>query len=845
MAKFKRMSKRGLSVILVCMMLLSCMTPVIALDSPEKNSVTITFPQEFDNVAFYGGSDTKLTGKKTLVTNNPSDNLYMGFLSGYYTYTFYAVPQSEGADSFDEPMPNLSIKSKPDNIAENPEYVNIDKAGYAVTLKLPKSIVMLQGIAFEVTVIDSVETFDVNVRTSGDGFTVDKPGVNPVENEKGFELTITLSPSRRAGYKPQVYDNDTLIDDTKVTSLDNGKSYTYKLDQVTSAHTIDVSLVPITFTVKRDEGTENWKNVETTLRDGGETVNYGSNYTFSLAPVAGHTLANEPVTITMAQDSAKAKTLTKGTDYVVVGNQYTIYNITGDVTVTLKAVTEQKFNVNWPTDTGYTIVSDSGSDITADEKSVVYGDTFKFKVKLDPAYSKSERNVVVTVNGQILPVGDDKIYTISDIKENKTILVNGVTLNTYNITHIQTGNGYTFSSQSSMSNVPHGSSFSFTVTPVTGYTIESVKYKKSSEVADNGTSLESNGNVYTIDKVEDNLTITVTATTSTYTLTLPNKDTERKGYTIKIGNEEAGNSKVCNYNDPVELTIAPKKGYTVTGVYRVVDGERSLVYGANNNYTIRVTSDMKIVVETDTIKYTVTYQDSKGGTTTKTYDVETGVNLEKGSPEITVDIADPTHAYYTFEGWSNAQNSQNSNVKKGGTIVLATGETSATVTAQWTLNLSALETNTAGASTKALGGTVTYDKEDHEKLTIKVTWNLGVFREAISEVANANYDIVSVGICYSNQKITETDTNWQTNVKNLTNEKTEKEGEVIVNSNQHLYYYVDGRVLAEQADTATFKFSNVRKPRYAIGWITVRIGNNENDTVTLYTGEISYTEFDS
>ncbi len=796
MAQLKRLSKSVLSVVLACLMLATYALPAIAVQ-PEKQpgKVTVSLDPE---VFFCDENEEKLS--ETLVLSKEGGEKEKQLVASgiYYTYTFYAF-----VSGTDMTMPDLEITSDPAGVC------TLVPADNAVQIKVRKSLLNDSGVAIDLKLKKPVTYQNVTVQTSGDGFTVDPTGVTSVEQGTEFSLNITLDSDRRAGYQPRIVDNGAV----QTIQYNKEGKYTYKINSVEDRHIISVSLVAIPFTVTRSG---NWDNVQTTLPVNGATVTYGNPYSFSLSPKAGYTLATNPVTITMGEDE-----LTEGEDYALVGNQYTIFSVTDNVTVTLNEVTSQQFTVNWKNGTGYKLVSESDGEITSGQK-VNYGQEFKFKVALDPGYSNTD--MTVTANGTLLIPNGEGVYTISNVTADQSIVVSGVAKNSYTITHTQS-TGYTFSAQSAMYNVPHGSSFSFTITPAAGYQIDKVEVKKTNG---DGEALEvsSFGNVYTIGSVEDNLTITVTATEMKYTLTASSAESD--GYTLD------GNEDTYTYAQTAALTIKAKNGYIVTGVYTEVNGVRTLVHGNESDvYSFAVTSNMKVVVTTDTIKYTVTYQDSKNSTTVETYDVKSGVTFVEGNKvQVKLNKADPTSTYYTFNGWSYEERN---GLKTGETITLDAGVTSATVTAQWTLDSELLKQITKN-SVGALGLTQQFDDN---KLRFKVTWNLGGLRSAISEIADADFDIVSVGIVYSNDVI---DDEWKAQVERLDQtvsvESEGKEVQVDGKQNQYLYYYIDGRPLAEQADNASFSFSKVNGTRYAIGWITLKIGNV---TVTLYTNPETYT----
>ncbi len=81
----------------------------------------------------------------------------------------------------------------------------------------------------------------------------------------------------------------------------------------------------------------------------------------------------------------------------------------------------------------YTITASTGTgyEITNLTSPIIAGEETTFDVELEDNYSKSE--IVVKANDEVLTKGEDGHYHITNIQENITITVSGVTLNTWEV----------------------------------------------------------------------------------------------------------------------------------------------------------------------------------------------------------------------------------------------------------------------------------------------------------------------------------------------------------------------------------------------------------------------------
>ncbi len=134
--------------------------------------------------------------------------------------------------------------------------------------------------------------------------------------------------------------------------------------------------------------------------------------------------------------------------------------------------------------------------------------------------------------------------------------------------------------------VSSGESFSFTVTPSTGYAIDSVTYTgvNSGTVILDGTSadvpLAETAKKYTIAKVSENYSITINVEKEEYTITY-NKSNE-EGYTLVEG------SGTASYGDPYVFNVNPKDGYDAPEIQYQFDEQDAVTLATSitGTYTI-------------------------------------------------------------------------------------------------------------------------------------------------------------------------------------------------------------------------------------------------------------------
>ena len=389
---------------------------------------------------------------------------------------------------------------------------------------------------------------------------------------EGQDYTATLSPDG----------NYTLPESVSVTLTDSGDALggvsfengllTVPGAAITGPITITAEGVPIpvyTVTLPSGEG-------YTAAGSDGSTVLRGHDFRFTVTIADGYE---------------------KGSGFAVkVGDAalseadgvYTIENVLEDKTVTVEGVTAiPVYTVTLPTGAGYTAAASSGT-------SVRRGGSFSFTVTIADGYEKGSA-FAVKVGDTALSEADG-VYTIEDVREDKTVTVEGVTaIPVYTVT-LPTGEGYTAKASSGTS-VRRGGNFSFTVTIADGYEKGSGFAVK---VGD--TALSEAGGVYTIEDIRENKTVTVegVAPIPIYTVTLPTGS----GYTAK-----ASSGTSVRRGGSFSFTVTIASGYEKSSAFAVKVGGTALSE-AGGVYTIEDIRENKIVtVEGVAPIPTITYTD--------------------------------------------------------------------------------------------------------------------------------------------------------------------------------------------------------------------------------------------
>ena len=383
--------------------------------------------------------------------------------------------------------------------------------------------------------------------TAGNGGTIN-PGTTTVTC--GGSQTYTIAPSE--GYMI----SNVIVDNQSVGSISS-----YSFTNVTADHTISATFVEIpdnhiVITVNADA------QGGTVYPSGSQSVEQGSDFTFTVTPDACYTIGSVIVN-----------------DVAVVldaNNSYTIENVT----------TEQTVNVSFSQIT-YIITASAGNGGTitpAGNVDVNCGESMTFAIAASEGYQIAD----VVVDGQSRGVITS--YTFDNVTENGhsiSATFEVIPANEIEIVINADADGGSVSPTGTQT-VTEGDDFTFTVTPDACYTIGTVTV--------NGTevTLDAN-NSYTIENVGADQIINVTFNQITYTIAA----SAGNGGTIS----PAGDVTV-NCGADATFTITPDEGYDIADV--IVDGQSAIndiasysVIGASASYTFNsVTENGHSIVAT-------------------------------------------------------------------------------------------------------------------------------------------------------------------------------------------------------------------------------------------------------
>ena len=370
------------------------------------------------------------------------------------------------------------------------------------------SIVLLAMVLVLACVFAACETTPTTYTvtlTTGEGYTLS--GDKSVEEGKDYTFTLTIADGYEKSAEFAVKANG------KVLAEKDGK---YTVSAVTENITVTVTgvvkkaapIVKHSVTLPTGEGY--------TVTGATEVVD-GENYTFTLAATTGFNI-----------DSAVVKVNGEELDNNGNEGEYTVENVTADLTITVEGLKIAKYTVTLTPTEGITYLSENdGKPATEAE----HGSTYRFKATFDNA--KYNGTLVVKNGDTELAADDNGVYSVENVSGNIVITVSGLAINTYTVT-LTEGEGYTIAAaDGSTSPVNYGGSFSFTVVVNSGYIAENLVVKA------NGTAIEAADGKYTVSNINSNITITVDGVEQ-------DVFNERSLYKTSwySGNAEAGDKKI-------------------------------------------------------------------------------------------------------------------------------------------------------------------------------------------------------------------------------------------------------------------------------------------------------------
>ena len=413
-------------------------------------------------------------------------------------------------------------------------------------------------------------TYIVKIPTSKTGLSISGGGDKSVTHGGSVSFSVT----KQTGYTqatPVVK-----VDGTQIGGVQNGDTYTYTISGITGNKTVTIDDMPInTYTVKVPTSATGLS-----ITNGGDnTVNYNGSFSFEVTRGEAYTQRTPVVKV---NDTVISPSATNGNTFT-----YTISGITENKTVTIDNLAINTYTVKVPT-------SATGLSITnGGENTVNYNDSFTFEVTRGTAYTQS--TPVVKVNGAAITGtqnGNLFTYTISGIKENKTVTIDNLPINTYKVTVPTSATGLTITNGGD-NTVTYGADFSFTVTKKTGYT------QATPVVKVDGTQiagvLSGDTYTYTISNVTVNKKVTVeTQPVNSYDIS----------YNLGEGTTADGSPAKIEYFDTKEIKITVGVAYTQSEPKPTVDNG-SLTFKEQDGNTYVYTLSAPFGDEPKTITVTV------------------------------------------------------------------------------------------------------------------------------------------------------------------------------------------------------------------------------------------------
>ena len=232
--------------------------------------------------------------------------------------------------------------------------------------------------------------------TTGEGYTLS--GDKTIEEGKDYTFTVTIA----EGYEKSA-DFAVKINGKAIEAQSDGS---YKVAAVSANITVNVAgvvkkvapIVKHSVTLPSGEGY--------TVSGATEVVD-GENYTFTLAATTGFNI-----------DSAVVKVNGEELDNNGNEGEYTVENVTADLTITVEGVARNEVDVTLTNGIGYKL--DGAATAT-------YGMPYTFEVVLGSAF-KATDGFAVKANGTALTAEEDGTYKVANPTEALTITVEGVTI---------------------------------------------------------------------------------------------------------------------------------------------------------------------------------------------------------------------------------------------------------------------------------------------------------------------------------------------------------------------------------------------------------------------------------
>lgn len=330
----------------------------------------------------------------------------------------------------------------------------------------------------------------------------------------------------------------------------------------------------------------------------------GANYVLKVKIEPEYNLSEYNVTATNCSS-------TKLTESTVLGDEWTIYNVTGIPEIKINGIVRNSYVVSWTNTVGATLNITKGGESVVNGSKIEHGTEIDVKVALEPGYYRQ----TILVNGERWnSVGGKYIvekeadFTISDIEiQHHSVIINQPTGAKITVKDGDVDITNWLSETGEYYRPQYGTELTITAAPLTGYTIDTLMVNKLPLIGDKHTvvgltqisaAVSLTPYIVTIEKTENGV-IVVT----------------NEGAIVNSGNE-------IPYSTELNVRATPIKGYelvqiTVNGVklngktvvvkglttiaatfskldsVHDIDNSTLIVYGVTGNIKIRVNdSDM-------------------------------------------------------------------------------------------------------------------------------------------------------------------------------------------------------------------------------------------------------------
>ncbi len=437
---------------------------------------------------------------------------------------------------------------------------------YSVTLDC--SQMTMGRLVFEAIGLVGTDIYIDNIRvepvsymissSAGTGGTISPAGDTPVYEGSDQTFQITADPTYAI--------SEVLVDGVNIPSAVTNGRYTFV--GVDAAHTITASFVSAQYTISAAAGQGG-----TISPSGAVGALVGDNKSFTVIANTGFNIAN--VLVDGAPEASAIGSNTYTYEFANINENHTIAAAFAPLTYTITALTDMNGTIS----PSGTLTVEHGS-----EQSYTF--TPNTGYKLDQVLIDGVNNPAAVAAGS---------YSFTDITTNHTIDAR-FTILTYTLDAIA-GSGGTIAPSGTMT-VNYGSNQSFTVTPNTGYEIQSIL------IDDVNNSAAVIAGSYTFTNITTDHTIAANFVQLTYTITA----TAGTGGTIN-----PSGTLTLTHGSSRTYTITPNAGYKIVQV--LIDGLNNTDVVNNGNYVFtNITTNHTIEATFERMSYTLTATAGTGGT---------------------------------------------------------------------------------------------------------------------------------------------------------------------------------------------------------------------------------------